>query len=171
MPLFEDYERLITGSAILSYHTCVLQAWLTMRRFLPEQENPFLVIGRFVHENSYQEKGEKEIELPGAKIDVIWKEGAVTIVGEIKKSSRSFQGAKLQLLFYLKLLSERGISAVGRIMVPLEKKVLNIEWNVENREELNSVMNRLKKLADNEAPIPEWKSVCMKCGFCDFCWS
>jgi CRISPR-associated exonuclease Cas4 len=138
---------------------------------MPEQENPFLVVGRFIHQNSYQEKGEKEIELPGAKIDVIWKEGEVTIVGEIKKSSRSFQGAKLQLLFYLKLLSERGVKAVGSIMVPLEKKTLTIEWNEENRTELNAVIGRLKTLAESEAPTPEWKSVCSKCGFGDFCWS
>ncbi len=171
MPLSEDDERLITGSAILSYHTCALQAWLTMRRFIPEQENPFLIVGRFIHQYSYQEKGEKEIELPGAKIDIVWKEGAVTIVGEIKKSSRSFQGAKLQLLFYLKLLSERGINAVGRIMVPLEKKTINIEWNEESRTGLAVVIDQLKKLADSEAPFPEMKSVCSKCGFGDFCWS
>lgn len=171
MSLMEDDERLITGSAILSYHTCALQAWLTLRRFMPEQENPFLIVGRFIHKNSYQEKGEKEIELPGAKIDIIWKEGAVTIVGEIKKSSRSFQGAKLQLLFYLKLLSERSVKAVGRIMVPLEKKTLDIAWDEQNRSELDAVIDRLRKLADSEAPAPEWKSVCSKCGFSDFCWS
>ena len=171
MALREDDERLITGSAILSYHTCALQAWLTMRRFAPDQDNPFLIVGRHIHRNSYYEKGEKEIELPGAKIDIIWTEETVTIVGEIKKSSRSVTGAKLQLLFYLKLLADRGIRAEGRIMIPVEKKTIEIHWNEQAQKELEEVIDRLKALSESEAPCPERKSACGKCGFADFCWS
>lgn len=172
MSLSEDEERLITGSAILSFHTCELQTWLTLRRFAPEQENPFLIVGRFIHQNSYRDKGEKEIELPGAKIDVIWKEGSVTVVGEIKKSSKSVQGAKLQLLFYLKLLWERGIPAQGRILIPEEKQNLDIAWNEENQTLLNNTIDQVKELSKKEkAPSPLWKSSCSKCGFANFCWS
>ena len=172
MPVKEDQERLITGSAILSYHICELQSWLILRRFAPEQDNSFISIGRFIHETSYKDKGEKEIELPGAKIDVIWKEGTVTIVGEIKKSSRSVKGARLQLLFYLKLLKERGIIAEGKILIPKERENIKVELNQDSENQLGELIETLIKLAEQETP-PEakWKGPCAKCGFADFCWA
>lgn len=168
----EDEQTLITGSSILSYQTCHRQAWLTIRRFNPEQENPWILIGRYIHQTSYRDRGEKEIQLPGAKIDLIWKDGAVRIVGEIKKSSRSIQGATLQLLFYLKLLHDRGIECTGQILIPQEKRVIPIEWNPANQEMLSSTIDALRTLADKETPpIPKWIGSCGKCGFANFCWA
>ncbi len=168
----EDEQTLITGSSILSYQTCHRQAWLTIRRFTPEQENPWILIGRYIHQTSYRDRGEKEIQLPGAKIDLIWKDGIVRIVGEIKKSSRSLQGAQLQLLFYLKLLHERGIACTGQILIPQEKRIVSIEWTVANQEMLGVTLDALRKLAEREnPPEPKWIGSCSKCGFSNFCWA
>jgi CRISPR-associated exonuclease Cas4 len=168
----EDEQSLITGSSILSYQTCHRQAWLTIRRFAPEQENPWILIGRYIHQTSYRDRGEKEIQLPGAKIDLIWKDGTVRIVGEIKKSSRSFQGATMQLLFYLKLLHDRGIVCSGQILIPHEKRIVPIEWTEANQEMLGSTLDALRKLADlGTPPKPKWIGSCSKCGFSNLCWS
>lgn len=167
-----EEEIFITGSALLSLQNCERQAWLTMNKFLPEKENPYIVIGKFIHEHSYTGSGTKEIELPGAKIDVIWKDRKVNVVGEIKKSSRSIKGATVQLLFYLKLLKDRGIEANGVILVPKEHKRIELLLTLENEIELEKAIEKLRLIAQLEIPPePSWKGICTKCGFGEFCWS
>ncbi|MDI3473082.1 MAG: CRISPR-associated exonuclease Cas4 [Thermotogaceae bacterium] len=162
----------ITGYSVLAYVHCKREAWLVLRRFVPEQENPYIELGRFLHRNSYKNKGYKEVELPGAKIDLIWKENNCTIVGEIKKSTRSVDGARIQLLFYLKLLKEKGINATGQILIPQERKRLTVEYDEKAEEELQKVIDELRHLQyENKPPKPVWISKCSKCGFANFCWA
>lgn len=115
-------DNIITGYSVLAYSVCPREAWFVLRRFTPDQDNPYIELGRFLHKNSYEGKGEKEIKLPGAVIDLIWNDNKCTIVGEIKKSSKSFKGAKIQLLYYLKLLKDMGIQTKGEILLPKEKR-------------------------------------------------
>ncbi len=165
-------EDHITGYSVLAYSVCQREAWLVLRRFVPERDNSYIELGKFLHQNSYSRKGTKEIELPGAKVDVVWQEGSCTIVGEIKKSSHSVKGARVQLLYYLRILRDLGIEAKGQIMIPKEKKKIDIELNAETSGEIEEIVEGLKELEKIEAPPkPKWITQCPKCGFSDFCWA
>ncbi|WP_036226045.1 CRISPR-associated protein Cas4 [Mesoaciditoga lauensis] len=165
-------EDIITGYAVLAYSVCKREAWLVLRRFVPERDNSYIELGRFLHQNSYSKKGTKEIELPGARVDVIWEEGICTIVGEIKKSSHSVKGARIQLLYYLKILKDLGVEAKGQIMIPKERKKIDVELNSETLKEIEKIIKGVKELEKLEIPPkPEWKPWCAKCGFSDFCWA
>jgi CRISPR-associated exonuclease Cas4 len=165
-------EDIITGYSILAYSVCQREAWLVLRRFIPEQDNPYIELGRFLHQSSYEGKGEKEIKLPGAVIDLIWNDKKCTVVGEIKKSSKSLKGARIQLLYYLKLLKDRGIEAQGVILLPTEKKRISIEYNEETEKEIEKIINEVKKLLElTIPPSPKWIGACNKCGFSEFCWA
>jgi len=168
----EILDPVITGSVILSYQSCARQAWLACRRFVPEHENPYLELGRFIHRTSYRGKGAKEVELPGAKIDVIWKERSVTVVGEIKKSSRSIKGATAQVHFYLKLLKERGIEAKGAILVPLEHRRIEVVFTEQDEQQMERMIAEIQQLASQPfPPPPKWTGICSKCGYGPFCWA
>jgi len=161
---------LITGTAILSYTVCKRQAWLTLHRFLPEQENEYLTIGNFIHQNTFKNQGQKEIALPGAKLDMIWKNRSITVVGEIKKSSRSIKGGRVQLLYYLSLLEAKGLKSKGEIIIPQEHRRLPVELNKETKQELQEVKEALIKLGKEEIPPkPKRKGICSKCGYFNFC--
>jgi len=165
-------DGIITGYSVLAYSVCQREAWLILRRFVPEQDNEFIELGRFIHQNSYEGKGEKEIELPGAVVDLMWNEGKCTIVGEIKKSSKSSKGARVQLLYYLRLLRDMGVEATGVILLPKERKRINVELDEETNKEVEEIMDGLKELMKlSVPPTPKWISSCSKCGFSEFCWA
>jgi len=78
----------------------------------PNQEDSFLEIGRLIGENAYKRE-KKEITVGNMKIDLIRKNNGETIIGEIKKSSRFENSARMQLAFYLYRLKQREIEAKG----------------------------------------------------------
>jgi len=164
----------ITGSVVLSYIVCKREAWFMAHGILPDQENPFLELGRFIHENSYKNKGEKEIELPGMKIDLIWESGKVHMIGEIKKSSRYLEGAKFQLLYYLMRLKEIGVEAHGEILIPKEKRRIKVEFNQEFENRLKKLMEEINETISLPVPPPfeEVKNkYCPKCGYRNLCFA
>lgn len=173
MKTLEDTQgTLITGSAFLSYTTCKRQAWLTLHRFSPESQNEYLMLGDYIHKTTFSKAQNKEIELPGAKLDMVWEKSKMTIVGEIKKSSKSIKGARIQLLYYLKLLKERGIEAAGEIIIPHEHKRIPIQLTVTEENELHTVEQEIVKLGTaDKPPKPKRIRQCSKCGYSHFCWS
>jgi CRISPR-associated exonuclease Cas4 len=165
-------EDIVTGYSVLAYSACEREAWFVLRRFKPEQDNPYIELGRYLHKNSYEGKGEKEISLPGAVIDVMWKDKKCTIVGEIKKSSKSLKGARIQLLFYLKLLRDKNVEAQGFILLPKEKKKIPIEYDEQAEMEIKEILLKLEELKQlSIPPPPKWKGICSKCGFSELCWA
>lgn len=173
MNTLQDIQgTLITGSAFLAFVTCQRQAWLIMHRFSPESENEYLMLGDYIHKNTFAKAQNKEIELPGAKLDMVWENSKMTIVGEIKKSSKSTKGARVQLLYYLKLLKERGIEASGEIIIPHEHKRLPISLSLAEEKELADIEEKLILLGSaDKPPKPEWIKQCAKCGYNNYCWS
>ena len=161
----------ITPTLIWYYYICPREVWLMAHEINPEQDNPLMEIGRLIHEDSYKRE-KKEISLGGMKIDVIKKEGRELVVGEVKKSSRFEQSAKMQLAYYLYNLKTAGINARGELLIPKEKKRIKIELNDELEAELERAIKDIKEILDNETPPALVKTrYCGKCAYRDFCWS
>ena len=91
------------------------------RHLVPDEDDTNIDIGRFIHETAYQ-RDKKEIDLGNAKVDLLRMEDGELVVGEIKKSSRHTQSARMQLLFYLLQLKEMGIQARGELLSHREKE-------------------------------------------------
>jgi CRISPR-associated exonuclease Cas4 len=170
--LSDGEGTLITASVFLSYVNCKRQAWLTLHRFSPESENTNILIGNFIHQSTFRREKHKEIELPGAKIDMIWKNAKMTVVGEIKKSSKSSKGARIQLLYYLKLLKDRDIEATGEIIIPDEHKRIKITLGENELKEIQSIEDEITILGQmNTPPKPKKTGLCRKCGHVNYCWA
>ncbi len=140
---------------------------------MPDQFNPFLELGRYIHKRSYKDFGEQTIELPGIKMDVMWKEKDITVVGEVKKSSKSMKGAKMQLLYYLYSLKELGFREVkGYILIPKEKKRVEVLLTQKEEEQIKQMIEEIKDIVKLPAPPPaEMTSKCKKCAYFELCFA
>ena len=137
----------------------------------PDQDNANVDLGRFLHENSYNRE-KKEISWGNLKFDIVRMKDGELIIGEVKKSSRFKESARMQLAFYLKRLKEAGISASGELRFPDEKRKETLNLNSELEEKLNTVEKDILRIIYSDLPpAPQKCNWCKKCAYADFCWS
>lgn len=141
------------------------------RQITPDEDDENVVIGRFLHEERYP-RGKKEVEVGRSKVDLVRREGGTLVVSEVKKSSRFLQSARMQVLFYLKELKERGVEAEGELLFPEERKRERVILTEEALEEVLRVEEEIRRLVNLPAPPPPKKiSFCRKCAYGEYCWA
>lgn len=145
--------------------------WLMSRNLEPQQENPFIEIGRLLSQESYQ-RDKKEIHLENIVIDIVKTKDADIIIGEVKKSSKFLKSAMMQLAYYLLKLKKYGIDAKGELMFPKEKKKIAVTLTEEIEKELTKAQQEIKSIISMDMP-PEPKKIkfCKSCGYQEFCYS
>lgn len=138
---------------------------------IPDQDDPNIDLGRFIHENSYSRK-KKEISLGNIKLDIVGSKNGQVIVGEVKKSSKYIESAKMQLAYYLLELKRNGIDAVGVLMFPKERKRVEIKLDYKLQEKLEQVEKDILKICYEPYPQqPKKITLCRNCGYREFCWA
>jgi len=141
------------------------------RNLNPDQQNPFIEIGRLISEESYKRE-RKEIRLENIVIDILRKEGEEIVIGEVKKSSKFEKSARMQLAYYLWKLKELGIEAKGELLFPKEKKRISVTLTKEMETELENAKREIKSIVQmGTPPPPERTRFCSKCGYREFCWA
>ncbi|PVD17380.1 MULTISPECIES: CRISPR-associated protein Cas4 [unclassified Mesotoga] len=161
----------ITGYLVLSYSNCAREAWLVAHRIFPESENMNLALGRLIHETSYENRGEKDIAIDNIRLDMVEEKKGRTIVSEIKKSKYSLEGARDQLLFYLLRLKEMGVEANGQLLVPKEKRKIEVMLTAEEEARIKTLCDEIQALV--EGPIPSLERTqnkCKNCAYYSYCW-
>lgn len=160
----------ITGTLIWYYYICNREVWLMAHGLNPDQDNPYIDLGRLVHETSYKRE-KKEIQFDNVKMDIITDGDDRIVVSEIKKSSRFEKSATMQLAFYLKKLKDVGVSASGELRFPTEKRREKVELSDDILNELETACEDIKSIILLEiAPKPEKCKYCPPCGYNEFCW-
>lgn len=161
----------VTGTLIWYYCICKREVWLMARRLTPDEDDVNIDIGRFIHQNTYSRE-KKEIDLGNAKLDLIHNENGELVVGEVKKSSRFLESAKTQLLFYLLQLKEMGIDARGELLIPAEKKKVQVELDATSEKEIQNIISEIENIVnDTSAPPPVKTKWCRNCAYSEFCWA
>jgi len=161
----------ITSTIVQSYSICHRQCWLMSRQIVPDQEHPFIEIGRLIDTETY-DRDRKKIELEDMVIDLIKVKDESVLIGEIKKTSRGEESAKLQLAFYLYRLKENGIMAKGVLLFPKERKRVSMELDAELEERLKEAFKEIESIIQNPIPPPVQKiKYCINCAYREFCWS
>lgn len=141
------------------------------RQITPDQDHPFLEIGRLIDSDSYNRE-RKRIELEDMVIDLIKMKENNVVVGEIKKTSKAEKSSRLQLAYYLHRLKEFGIIATGILMFPKEKKRFPVELTEDLESELLQVFNDIERITQNPLPPKVQKiKYCNSCAYREFCWS
>lgn len=167
----DDNQVGVGGTLIWYYFICRRQVWLISHQLTPDQDDTNIAIGRLIDRTSY-EREKKELVVGSSKMDIFSIIDGQLVIGEVKKSSRYRDSARMQLAFYLKELAKRGIKAIGELRFPEEKKRETVELDPELTEELDRVERDILRIVYLDSPpAPEKIKWCRKCAYADFCWS
>lgn len=152
------------------YFHCRRQCYLHGNRLNLEDNSEQVKIGKAMHE----ERGKKEnteIALDNIRLDKLSSE----YLTEVKKSDADVEAAKWQLLFYLKILKDKGIVRKGKLEF-VEKgkenrKILYYVLTPEIEEELKGYMQAIEELLEkDEIPAVLNKPRCKKCAYYEYCY-
>jgi len=154
-----------------SFSICKRQAWLMAHQIIPDQDHPFIALGRVIDEESY-EREKKKVNLEDMAIDFIRNEKEDIVVCEVKKSSKAKESAKIQLAFYLYKLKQKGLEAKGLLLFPEEKRKIALALTEELEKEVEELIFEIRELIAQDMP-PKVKKIpyCKNCGYREFCWS
>jgi len=164
-------EFRVSGTLVDCYYICKREMWLMARNIVADQDNPYIELGRFINESTYK-RDRKQIHLENVIIDLTRLDDEKLVVGEVKKSSRAKEAARMQLCYYLYVLRDYGIEAEGELLFPKEKKKEKVVLTDETVNQLESAIEEIKKIVLQELPPTAVKiSYCTNCGYNEFCWS
>ncbi len=139
-------------------------------QIVPDQDNNDIILGRFIQDYSYSRE-KKELMVGTSKMDVFHISDGKLVVGEVKKSSRYKESARMQLAFYLMELKKRGVDAKGELRFPQEKYKESIVLNNEIEEKLQKTIKDILRILYLPAPPEPVKNIfCGKCAYNEFCW-
>lgn len=161
----------VNGTLINYYFHCKRQCYLHGNRLNLEDNSELVKVGKAVHEERSERSKNSEITIDNIKIDKMTKE----YVTEIKKSDADPEAGKWQLLFYLKVLKDKGIERKGKLQFveknKKDSKVMYYELTPELAEELNKIEEDIIKLI-NQDKIPNCinEPKCKKCAYYEYCY-
>ena len=124
-----------------------------------------------IHEEKAADKSNSEIAIDNIRLDKLTKE----YLTEVKKSDADVEAAKWQLLYYLKVLKNKGIVRKGKLEFveknKSDKKVIILELTEELENELDGYVNEIQALIAGDKP-PEIlnSSKCKKCAYYEYCY-
>lgn len=165
-----------TGQQVKYYAFCKRRLWLFTRGLEMELENEDVQKGTLIDESSYQRE-HKTVSIDN-RIVIDWIGSKVLADGTLliheTKKSRSFDNAhRLQVLYYLYYLKQKGVAARGEINYPLLKRREEVELTPEAEAELQEVLCGLKQIIESAQAPPKLanRRLCQKCAYYELCWS
>lgn len=160
----------VNGTLMNYYFHCKRQCYLHGNRLNLEDNSEQVKIGKALHEER-EKKENTEIALENIRLDRL----SSAYLTEVKKSDADVEAAKWQLLFYLKILKEKGVIRKGKLeFVEKEKtnkKILYYELTEELENELENYISSVEILLEFDN-IPEVlnKPQCKKCAYYEYCY-
>lgn len=165
----DSSEISITGIHFQYYLVCHRKLWLFSHNIRFESEHENVHIGRMLHKDRYRRE-KKEITIPGAMaVDFIQTSDGLELC-EIKKSRRLEPAHRLQMLYYLAYLKERGVAARGAIAYPLLNRRVPVFLDDTGIAEVNHAKAEIRRIISDVLPPPERMGRCKKCAYEDFCF-
>ena len=161
----------VNGTLINYYFHCKRQCYLHGNRLNLEDNSEIVKIGKAIHEEKSKEKENTEISIENIKLDKLTSE----YLTEIKKSDSDLEAAKWQLIYYLKVLKDKGVYRKGKLEFiernKSSKKTIVYELNDEIEEELYLNIKNIENLIlGNEIPEVLNSSKCKKCAYYEYCY-
>lgn len=162
----------VTGTIINYYFHCKRQCYLFANRINLEDNSEDVRIGKILHEIKAKDGSNTEIKYEDMVIDKITSK----YIEEYKKSDSDTEASKMQLLFYLKNLKEKGIEKEGKLIYHEKNKKENnkteiIKLDEKNLKELENCINEIEILVNQkEVPKVENTKKCKKCAYYEYCY-
>lgn len=161
----------VNGTLINYYFHCRRQCYLHGNRLNLEDNSEIVQIGKAIHEERQEQSKDTELAIDNIKIDKLTKDYLV----EVKKSDADVEASKWQLLYYLKVLKEKGVERKGKLEFveknKTKNKILYFELTEENMKELDFYVESIEQLLQEEN-IPDVlnEPKCKKCAYYEYCY-
>lgn len=165
------FSMQVNGTLINYYFHCKRQCYLHGNRLNLEDNSEQVKIGKAIHEEKAADKSNSEIAIDNIRLDKLTKE----YLTEVKKSDADVEAAKWQLLYYLKVLKNKGVVRKGKLEFieknKSDKKVMILQLTEELENELDGYINEIQDLIASDKP-PERlnSSKCRKCAYYEYCY-
>ena len=161
----------MNGTIINYYFHCKRQCYMFAHRLNLEDNSEIVRVGKAIHEDKAKSSENSEIKIDNIALDKINSKYVV----EIKKSDADIEACKWQLLYYLKILKDKGIERKGKLEFieknKTDRKIIFIEINEEIEKELNEHISKIEELlSKDELPTVINKSACKKCAYYEYCY-
>lgn len=161
----------MNGTIINYYFHCKRQCYMFAHRLNLEDNSEIVRVGKAIHEDKAKSSENSEIKIDNIVLDKINSKYVV----EIKKSDADIEACKWQLLYYLKILKDKGIERKGKLEFieknKTDRKIIFIELNEEIEKELNEHISKIEELlSKDELPTVINKSACKKCAYYEYCY-
>ncbi len=157
----------IRGIEVYYYAVCKRKLWLFHRGIGFEEQYDRVQEGKVLHEYAYG-KLEKEINIDDmAVVDAVDGEW----IREVKISSKMESADRLQMLYYLYLLQQRGVEKKGLLSYPKEKKTIEVILGLDEHLEVLAALEGVQHILDGTLPRYRKVKICAKCAYRDFCES
>lgn len=161
----------MNGTIINYYFHCKRQCYMFAHRLNLEDNSEIVRVGKAIHEDKAKSSENSEIKIDNIALDKINSKYVV----EIKKSDADIEACKWQLLYYLKILKDKGIERKGKLEFieknKTDRKIIFIELNEEIEKELNEHISKIEELlSKDELPTVINKSACKKCAYYEYCY-
>lgn len=160
----------VNGTLINYYFHCRRQCYLFGNRLNLEDNSEEVRIGKALH----KERGDKEnteIAIENIRLDKLTDE----YLTELKKSDADVEASKWQLIFYLKVLKEKGIIRKGKLEFAeknkCDKKSMIVELDQKMEKELELHVRQIENLISGEEIPPVLQvAKCKKCAYYEYCY-
>lgn len=161
----------VNGTLINYYFHCKRQCYLHGNRLNLEDNSEVVKIGKAIHEAKASKSKNTEISIDNIKLDKLTSE----YITEVKKSDADVNAARWQLIFYLKVLKDKGIIRKGKLEFAEknknDKKVEVIELTEAMEEELENYVKEIKVFLElDDVPKVMNKPTCKKCAYYEYCY-
>lgn len=162
----------ITGTIINYYFHCKRQCYLFANRINLEDNSEDVRTGKVLHEIKAKDGKNAEIKYENMVIDKV----TSNYIEEYKKSDADTEAARMQLLFYLKNLRDKGIEKQGKLIYEEKnkkssKKIEIVELNDKNLKLLNNCISEIENLISQDSiPNVEKDNKCKRCAYYEYCY-
>ncbi len=160
----------VNGTLMNYYFHCKRQCYLFGNRLNLEDNSEEVKIGKAIHEERANQNN-TELAIENIRLDKLTAE----YLTEIKKSDADVEASRWQLIYYLKVLKEKGVIRKGKLEFveknKKNKKTMIVELNEQLEEELEKNIEKIENLlSENTVPPVSNKPGCKKCAYYEYCY-
>jgi CRISPR-associated exonuclease Cas4 len=98
-----------TGTQVNYYVVCPRKLWLFSHQIEMEHNSALVQLGKVIHEHTYSRERRKNLVIDNRIVVDFYEDGTLH---EVKKSNRMDDAHRLQLLYYLYYLKQKGVVGI-----------------------------------------------------------
>lgn len=169
-PSFYALGLYYTGTQVNYAVVCERKLWLFSRHMEMEKTSDAVLLGRLIHEHAFARE-KKEVAVDNRiVIDFSTRDG---VIHEVKRSRSVEEAHRMQLLYYLYYLKQKGLEVRGLLHYPRLRRKVEVRLTAESERKLRRLLQQIQQVVRREKPPQPLRklSFCKKCSYYELCYA